>query len=373
MNRSEAGWVLDEIETVSMLLGTLKIWKILHSKKNSIERSYTKKLPRFLLTSGLGLSQLKIRKKNDIDIKYNKLQNNIDKFSNHEYNPIDNGNISEDTDNFSLNRSYENNDNSNKENDINNSASILNKMKNCFIHKPTESINTIDMKSEDLLHINDIEMNSTLEGKRNIAANAAELRRKYPSTSSVHSMNSFGVKNPHPKPDRDDTFHRNGTKIPYPAISIDGLNNSFEDLEYIADDSEIHDMDESKYHPNIDIKISDEMNTNYDYDKLSNSIDGLSNNYDNISTSPTIGHVKIGSIMYGPINYLKNIMSTFTNTNESANIMNSTEAGNPVSTTDSAVELSRERSFKFNEQSTFKGEEKNIGKGSEGGEKRGRG
>jgi len=337
LSRSEAGWVLDEIEEISMLLGTLKIWKLPHLPTSSIGNSYTKKLPRSLLTSGLGLSQLKVRKKNDI--KYNKLQNNIG-----EYDPIDNGDTSEEIYNLNLDSSYENNDNSRiGENDNNNSNSILNKIKKYFIHKTSEKIDTVDMKSEDSLHMNDIEMNSTFEEKRKFAANAAELRRKYPPTSSdgLKIMNSLGVKNPYPKPDRDESDHPKGDKNLHPTTRY---------LEYIADDSEIHNIDESKSNSNINIINDDEMSTNYDYDKLSNSCDGLSNNYENISTSPIIGHVKIGSIMYGPVNYLKNMVSPYTNTNKSAHDMNSIEADDYVSTTDSTIDFSRDRPFKFNEQ-----------------------
>jgi hypothetical protein len=54
--------------------------------------------------------------------------------------------------------------------------------------------------------------------------------------------------------------------------------------------------------------------------------------------------------MYGPVNYLKNMVSPYTNRNKSAHDMNSIEADNYVSTTDSTIDLSRDRPFKFNEQ-----------------------
>jgi hypothetical protein len=341
---------MNENELNSVLLGILKIQKIPFLPSKNI--SYTKKLPRSLLTSGLGLAQLKIRKKNDFDIKYKK---------------IDSVNSLIDNDNIRIDNTYnsygtkENNADSDK--NINNTPSVLNKLKDYFTYKPSgNNGDIVGINSEELYHMKDIEMNSNNEDnvidKRKIAANAAEMRRinllqsdnlDRTQTPLTHSMNSLGVKNPYPKPDpRGKKSQPNRPKNPFPTKSLDGQKNCLEDL--VTNDSEK--MDESILISDIDIEISEEISSSYK--KLSNSSDGLTNNYHNISTSP-----KIGSIIYSPINYLKNIISSFTNTNKSENDINSTAADNYVSTTDSTVDLSRDRSFKFRDQRSYKYGERN--------------
>lgn len=345
--RSAEGWVMNENELNSVLLGTIKIQKIPLFSNKSI--SYTKKLPRSLLTSGLGLAQLRIRKKNDIDIKHKKIDN-VNSL-------IDNDNINIDNTYQNYNRYMTKENNADIDKNINNNPSILNKLKNYFTYKPSgNNGDIVGINSEELFQMKDIEMNSNFEAKaiekRKVAANAAETRRinllqsdnlDRKQTSLTHSMNSLGVKNPYPKPDpRGKKSHPNSGKNPYPTKSLDGQKNCLEDL--VTNDSEK--IDEIISIADIDIKISEEISNSYK--KLSNSSDGLTNNYKNISTSP-----KIGSIIYSPINYLKNMISSFTNTNKSENDINSA-ADNYVSTTDSTVDLSRDRSFKFREQSSFK-------------------